>query len=257
MEAPPASFGKQVFFLNPPAVINEVLPALAEAEFELYTSKDHLKLGRYFKTHPNCMVFVNIDADDDENVWRKWIKSLRDDPDCAAIGIGVVTMQGNDDQRAAYLMELGVDCGFIVLKIGAAKTGEILIKTLSANEARGQRKFVRTKCPADSAEFNCKIDKDVVRGKILDLSIVGMAAIFTDGNAPAINSRLHDMQLSLRGARIIANGIVVGIQDHGLDGAIRVLLFEPATLNDEKRMKIRAFIRKASQAQMEMQLLTT
>ncbi len=257
MDVPPASFGKQVFFLNPPAVIEEVLPILAESEFELYTIKDHLKLGRYLKSHPNCLVFVNIDAGEDENVWRKWIKSLRDDPDCSSIGIGVVTMLGNDDQRAAYLMEMGVDCGFIILKMGAAKTGEILVKTLTANEARGQRKFVRTKCPADSAEFNCRINRDVVRGKILDLSIVGMAAIFTDGMAPPINSRLHDMQLTLRGARVITNGIVVGIQNHGLDGELRVLLFEPATLNDEKRTKIRQFIRKASQAQMDTVLVTT
>ena len=57
------AFGKKVFFLNPPAVIKEVAAALAEAEFEVYITRDHAKLARFLRKEPGCLTFVNIDAE--------------------------------------------------------------------------------------------------------------------------------------------------------------------------------------------------
>lgn len=243
----PNVFGKKIFFLNPPAVIGDVLAILAEAEYEVYVTRDNERLARYLKKEPESIVFVNIDEDPDENYWRQWIKKLRDDPITSGISIGVFTMLGNDEQRNYYLMDIGTAAGFIVLKIGAAKTAEILLKTLEANEARGRRKYVRAKCPADAAEFNCKIGSDLVRGKIIDLSVAGMATIFNDGKAPPMNSRLKEIQLSLRGSRIMVNGIIVGARDDPDAGQFRLALFEPGSLNEEKRQKLRAFVGKILQ----------
>jgi hypothetical protein len=241
-------FGKKIFFLNPPSVIGEVLTALAEAEYEVYTTRDHERLSRYLKKEPESIVFVNIDEKPEEDFWRLWIKKIRDDAVTSKSSIGVFTMLGNDEQRNFYLMEIGTDAGFIVLKMGAAKTTEILLKTLEANEARGRRKYVRAKCPADSAEFNCKIGSDLVRGKIIDLSVAGMATVFTDGKAPQVNSRLKDIQLSLRGTRLMVNGIIVGGRDDPDAGQFRLALFEPSSLNEEKRQKLRSFVGKVLQA---------
>ena len=69
-------FGKKVFFLNPPEVIKEVLPVLIESEYEIYTTTDQTRLGRYLCKNPDCLVFVNIDEGEDERVWRSWIRSV-------------------------------------------------------------------------------------------------------------------------------------------------------------------------------------
>ncbi|MBU0936478.1 MAG: PilZ domain-containing protein [Spirochaetes bacterium] len=247
MEEQHNNFGKKVFFLNPPSVIDEVMAILAEAEYEVYTTRDHERLARYIRKDPECMVFVNIDEGDDEGLWRNWIKKLRDDELTVGVGVGVFTMLGNDDQRNTYLMDIGINAGFIVLKLGAAKTAEILLKTLEANEARGRRKYVRVQCPPDSAEFNCKVNGELSRGRIIDLSIAGMATYFQDGNAPVLHSRLIDIQLSLRGMRFLVNGIVVGAREDVDHGPFRLTMFEPSSFNEEKRRKLRSFIGKVLQ----------
>ncbi|HAP43291.1 MAG: hypothetical protein A2087_11030 [Spirochaetes bacterium GWD1_61_31] len=241
-------FGKKVFFLNPPAVLEEIIPLLSQSEFEVYTTRDHIRLARFICKEPQSLIFINIDEGEDETVWRGWIQKLHADPVTANVGIGVLTMMGNDDQRNAYLMDLGVNCGFIILKMGSAKTAEILIRTLEANEARGKRKYVRIKCPPDSAEFNCKIDGELHRGTVLDLSIAGMAVFFSGGHAPPVNSRIKDIQLSLKGLRIMVNGIVVGAKEMDGHGPLRLAMFEPASLDEDKRLKLRSFIGKVLQS---------
>lgn len=249
-----SAFGKRVFFLNPQPVILEVASILADAEFEVYTTRDHARLARYLCKDPDCLTFVNIDEGDDEGVWRGWIKSIRDDPVTANAAFGVVTTLDEEDKKSAYLMNLGVQCGFIVVKLGAAKTAEILLRTLEANEARGRRKYVRAMCPPDAAEFNCTTDAGLLGGTIRDLSSVGMSAVFSGGIAIKTGTRLKDMQLILRGIRVMVTGVVIGSHDAAGVGTIVVIMFEPASLTDDKRNKLRAFIRKTLQATMDHQL---
>lgn len=249
-----SAFGKRVFFLNPQPVILEVASILADAEFEVYTTRDHAQLARYLRKDPDCLTFVNIDEGDDEGIWRGWIKSIGDDPVTANAAFGIVTTLDDEDKKSAYLMNLGVQCGFIVVKLGAAKTAEILLRTLEANEARGRRKYVRAMCPPDAAEFNCTTDAGLLGGTIRDLSSVGMSAIFSGGIAIKTGTRLKDMQLILRGIRVMVTGVVIGSHEAAGVGTIVVIMFEPASLTDDKRNKLRAFIRKTLQAMMDHQL---
>jgi hypothetical protein len=248
-------FGKKVFFVNPPAVFSEVLPALIEAEYEIYTTTDHTKLGRYLRKNPDCLVFVNIDEGDDERVWRSWIRSVKDDEASAATRFGIITMMADDAKKQTYIMDIGLECGFIVVKIGAAKTTEILLRMLEANEAKGRRRYVRTFCPEDSADFTCKTNAGLIRGVLKDLSAAGMATGFSDGFAPGTGTRLKDLQLNLKGARVILSGVIVGGRDDDLKGPTRVIMFEPASLNDDKRSKLRSFVRKLLQSRMDQELM--
>lgn len=247
-------FGKKVFFLNPPAVISEVLPELSASEYEIYTNTDHTRLGRYLCRNPDCLVFVNIEEGDDERVWRSWIRSVKDNAASAATRFGIIAMMADDTKKQAYIMDLGLECGFIVVKIGASKTTEILLKMLEANEAKGRRRYVRTICPEDSADFTCKTSAGLIRGALKDMSSVGMATEFSDGFAPGTGTRLKDIQLNLRGARVIVSGVVIGGRDDDPKGRSRVIMFEPASLTDEKRSKLCSFIRKLLQAQMNQEL---
>ncbi|TFG81421.1 MAG: hypothetical protein E4H20_09860, partial [Spirochaetales bacterium] len=135
-------FGKKVIFLNPHSVLDEVIHILAASEFEVYTTTDQAKLARYLKKNRNCLVFVNIDEGDNEQLWRTWIASLRKDIPVDGPGFGVLTMLPDNEKREAYLMNLGVDCGFITLKQGTKQAAETLVNMLEANEARGRRRFV-------------------------------------------------------------------------------------------------------------------
>jgi hypothetical protein len=66
---------------------------------------------------------------------------------------------------------------------------------------------------------------------------------------------MKDLQLNLKGARVILNGVVIGGRDDEHQGPTRVIMFEPASLNDDKRSKLRSFIRKLLQSQMDQELL--
>jgi len=248
------AFGKKVFFLNPPAVIGEVAASLTDAEFEVYSTRDHAKLARFLRKEPECLTFVNLDEGDDEGVWRKWIKSIRDDEASIGAAFGVITMLDDEAKRSYYLMDLGIECGFIVVKIGAAKTTEILLRMLEANEARGRRRYVRANCPPDATEFNCSTEAGVLRGWIRDLSSVGMSAVFSRGTTPKAGTRLRDLQLTLKGVRVIVNGVVIGSHEAAGTGMISVIMFEPASVNDDKRAKLRSFIRRTLQSTMDREL---
>lgn len=250
----PGAFGKKVFFLNPPAVIGEVAMALAEAEFEVYTTRDHGKLARYFRKEHGSLTFINIDEGDDESVWRKWMRSVRDDEECKDAAFGVITMLDDEEKRKNYLMNLGVECGFVVIKLGAAKTTEIILRTLEANEARGRRRYVRAICAPDATECICALDDETLRGWIRDLSSVGMSAAFSSDISPKPGTRLKNMQLNLKGVRIFLNGVIIGNHEAPGIGTVSIVMFEPGSINDDRRAKLRTFIRKTLQTTMDKAL---
>ena len=56
-------YGKKIFFLNPPPVIDEVFPVLAGAEFEVYKVKDHVRLAKYLSDFQNALyLFILMKA---------------------------------------------------------------------------------------------------------------------------------------------------------------------------------------------------
>lgn len=247
-------FGRKVFFLNPPGVLSNVAAALSAHEFEVYLVHNHAGLARYLKKEPNAIVFVNIDEGMAEPEWETWIRGLRADPETASVGIGVVTLLGDPEISRKYLLDVGISCGFVTLKLGAAKTADILLRTLEANEARGRRKFVRVACPPGTAELSAPFRDSVLRGTVHDLSAAGMAAWMDTAEDLPVGFRLTDLQLTLRGARILLNGIVVGRRDDPEGPAVRVVMFEPASLSDEKREKIRTYIRRTLQDEVNRRM---
>lgn len=249
-------FGKKVFFLNPPGVLSDVAATLSAHEFEVYLVYNHKNLARFLKQEPNSIVFVNIDEGRTESEWEAWIRGLKADPDTASVGIGVVTLVGDPELSRKYLMDVGVACGFVTLKIGASKTADILLKTLEANEARGRRKYVRAACPAGTAEFSMHFRDSVLRGTIQNLSTAGLAAWFEPPEELAVGTRLKDLQLTLRGARILLNGIVLGKRSAAEGPAVQVVMFEPGSLTEEKRDKIRTYIRRILQDEVDKRLET-
>jgi hypothetical protein len=244
------AFGKRVFFLYPPPVLNDVVEELARQEFEVYLARDPKKVKRALKEFPESILFINLDEGLSEPEWAAYVQELRADPATASVGVGIVCMNEDKALQAKYLMELQVPCGFVVLKIGAAKTAEILAKTLEANEARGRRRFVRALCAPGAALCVVEQDGETLRGELSDLSSAGMALRFEGGKSLRPGTMLRSLQLSVKGARVLADGFVAA-RHEGEDSSAHVVMFDPKSLDDSRRDKLRSLVCKINQGAMD------
>ena len=240
--------GKKVFFLHPPPVLIEVIDGLARQEFEVYLARDHERLRRAVSAFPDAIVFANIDDGLDEQGWLRFVEGLR--KELPSLGIGVVTLNDDPGLRERYLMGLQIQCGFVILKVGSAKTAEILAKTLEANEARGRRKFVRAACAPGLAQ--CAVELEGVRysAELFDLSSAGAALRFDGGASFRAGTVLRDMALSVKGQRVAASGVVVAERDDE-GGAIHVVMFDPASLDEARRDKLKSIVYRINQGSMD------
>jgi hypothetical protein len=253
----PSALGKKVFFLYPPQVLTEVLHDLTNREFEVYLARDHERLKRVLASSPDSIVFIDLDEGLDDAGWEAYIRALRNDSATAAIGVGVLTLNDDPVLREKYLMDIQVQCGFVILKLGAAKTAEILVKTLEANEARGRRKFVRATCQPGTGQCTIEHDGITLRAELTDLSSAGMAIHF-EGNADfRIGTVFRGISIAIKGQRVLASGFVAARRAEGPDGDVHVVMFDPSSLDDARREKIRGIVGRINQLTMDRILETT
>lgn len=245
------ALGKKVFFLYPPPVLTEVIDFLAQEEFEVYLSRDHERLRHLIVSFPDAILFVNLDDGLDESGWISYVEAVR--KEAPAVGVGIITLNDNAALREQFLMHLQVQCGFVILKIGAAKTAEIIAKTLEANEARGRRKFVRAICPPGTGQ--CAVDHEgaTLRANLSDLSAAGMAIDFEGGTSIRVGTVLRDMSLTIKGQRLLTSGVIVA-KRHGENGSgdVHVVMFDPASLDDNRRDKLKSLVFKINQSSMDI-----
>lgn len=249
------ALGKKVFFLYPPPVLGEVVEELGRQEFEVYLVYDETKLQRVLAQDPESIVFANIDNGAKEKDWTGYIRSIREDPKTATVGLGVLSMNEDRELMQKYLMELQLPCGYIVVKLGASKTAEILSKTLDANEARGRRKFVRASCPPGVAQAYVDIDGKTYRSEVSDLSSAGCAIRFEEALVCRPGTILRGLQLNIKGVRVLADAFVAAKRDDG-ERPTHIVMFAPTSLDDERRDKIRGLVTKLNQTAMDKLLAT-
>lgn len=248
--------GKKVFFLYPPPVLTEIVEDLARREFEVYLVRDHERLRDVLAEDSDALVFINLDESLDEAGWVGYIDSLRAAETTKAVRVGVLTMNDrNQDVRRTYIIDLQVACGFIVLKIGAAKTTEILVKTLEANEARGRRKFVRAICPPGWGQCALNHEGSSLHAQILNLSSAGMAIAFEGDLSLRAGTMLRDMTLTLKGSRIALSGFVAA-QRGEVDGhQLHIVMFDPASSDESRKDRLRTMVFRINQATMDQRML--
>jgi hypothetical protein len=142
-------------------------------------------------------------------------------------------------------MDIGVTCGFVRLSLGVQESTRILLQTLEANEARGRRRYVRSRSDGDKrATFNFRHSGREFNGSILDISSVGMAVRF-DGQAEIKpKSLVHDIQLKLKASLVRVDGVVLGRRDD--DKSVYVVLFKHERDGKARRL-IRHYIHRSLQ----------
>jgi hypothetical protein len=244
------ALGKKIFFVYPPQVLTEVVDQLARQEFEVYLSRNHEKLRKAIAAFPDAILFVNLDDGLDEEGWLAFVRSLREE--APSVGIGLITLNDDNRLREQYLMNIQVQCGFVILKIGASKTAEILAKTLEANEARGRRKFVRAACAPGVGQCAFEHEGATFRSELTDLSSAGMAMRLDGGTNLKVGTVLRDMALTIKGQRVPASAVIVAKRaEDGGSGSVHVLMFDPGSLDDARREKLKALVSRINQASMD------
>ena len=243
--------GKKVFFLYPQSVIQEeLISVLLRNEYEVYFLNDHLKANRIFKRFSNSICFSNIDNGLKEPEWEDFIGKIRADPEIKGIQIGILSYNNDVKLMQKYLMDIGVECGFVQLKLGIKQSTNIILKVLEASEAKGRRKFVRANCENDSrAVLNFSHKDSFFEGKIIDISSVGLACEFNQTISIDNKTILHKIQLNLRGSLIQVDGIILSRRFD--NKRILVIVFNPRPKENELD-KIHIFIHKTLQKNIDI-----
>jgi hypothetical protein len=252
----PSALGKKVFFLYPPPVLTEVLQELTNREFEVYLARDHERLRRVISASPDAIVFIDLDEGLDDEGWEAYVRALRAGEATTGIGVGVLTLNDSPWLRERYLMDIQVQCGFVILKVGASKTAEILVKTLEANEARGRRKFVRAACNPGAGQCAVEHEGTSLRAELTDLSSAGMAMRFEGGAVFRVGTMFRGLSITVKGQRVLVSGFVAAQRAEKGGADVHVIMFDPASLDDARREKLRSLVARINQIAMDRLLET-
>jgi len=232
--------GRKVIFLYPHSVVADgLIAAIAEREYEVHRVHNHEKLRRVLgRPEPrNALLFVNIDDELAEPEWEKYIRGLRESPETRDVHIGILSYNEDAALAGKYLMQIGVQAGYIRLKLGLEESTRIILATLAATEARGQRKHVRADCNGIlNVSLNAKHGERTWRGELRDLSVAGMACLFDTDPGLAPETRLGGIQLNLRGTLVMVDGTVKGSRQANSRKIYVVLFDEPLPAHVHERL---------------------
>jgi len=246
--------GRKVFFLMPSATTeHNVIEELVQQEYELYVVRNRDSIRRVLRKYPDSILFVDINEKMPEKDWELWIRALMKAPDTSKVSIGIITANNDEALRQKYLNAIRITCGYTVMKFDTVRNIRQVMEILHAAKAKGRRKFVRAIIGPDAtATVNIPIDGTFVKGRIRDISAVGIA--FTlDGNPELTkNMLLKDIQLVLQTNRVKVEGILFGSREENKE-TVYVLLFSQRVA-PEVRSRIRSYIQLYLQGRMDDEL---
>jgi hypothetical protein len=239
-----ADVGKKVFFLYPPTIIKEIIREIVRQEYEAYILENHLTALRVLAKYKESILFINIDEILKDEEWQQYVTSLLAAPETRDTKVGILTYFKKEREVVErYLINIGVQCGFIRIKMSPDECQQIILKTLAANEARGRRRYVRAICNEKLDLFNIIWQNQRFQGSIIDLSYAGMACYFHD---QLLNLRegavITNIQLVLRGASCILNGKVIKVIPQATGHSIYIIMFDTSQIKPIIEQKIHAFI---------------
>lgn len=217
-----------------------MLHLLIASEYEVALLRDVQQTMRVLSKYPDSILFINIESAMEEPQWETFIRNIMNSERTQSTKIGILAYNADPVLTKKYLMDIGVQCGYITLKLGLKESFRIMVKALEANEAKGRRRFVRAICrPQDKASFNVKYADDFLTGTILDISSAGMACKFDKPLSLRSGSQLVDIQLKLRAVLCRVSGELVGTD---IEKPERVLILFSKDISPRERHKIHQFV---------------
>jgi hypothetical protein len=245
--------GRKVFFIYPPSVLQEeAIYQILKNEYEIYTVNNHKAIGYILSKYPESIIFIDVDSNLKEDEWLTFVKEILDNPATKDTKIGILSLTGNKQLAEKYLMQIGVPCGFITMKIGVTESVNLILKVLEANEARGRRKFVRARCPDNNATFNVNYNGSLRQGHVIDLSAAGMACVFDRTTEIPVKQIFDDIQIQFKGTRVLTKGFVAGVRNENEEN-VYIIMFDP-TMDARVCEKLRQIIHNCLQNIMDKEL---
>lgn len=249
--------GVKTFFVVPELSLfpEEYLKSFFMKGFETYFLEDdpyyalELKIHALFALFPEVILFFNIDRTVHNIDWPCFIGGLQKTyKDRARIGVLYRKRNNLEEVRQLerlYLFDIGIVCGCIPIEYQKTKNLFILLNVLIANQANGQRKFIRAICD-DSCKVNFLYHGNRYQGVLRDISISHFSCVFL-GELPdlTLHQKVIDMQMSLRGSICKIDGICCLKRVMGGE-QIHIFVFRNINdregLNPEHLLKVNGFV---------------
>ncbi len=239
---------RRVIFVHPHSVIEEdMVQLLVTAGFEVATLNRADRILPVVRAFSSCILFINIEAELPEPEWDARIRRMVASNEGREAGVGIVVYNPADDLAEKYLMDIGVTCGFVTLKLGFQQSARIILKTLEANEARGDRQYVRVAAAPDKASMTVRTPSGLISGEIIDISSAGMACHLNADMSP--DTQIDDIQLRLWGSVTMAKGRLAGVRGGEGSRHVSVIIFHD--LAADTRRRIFGFVRRSLQAEVD------
>ena len=248
------ALGKKIFFLYPSAITqNQIIPELAQEEFEVYSVKDEEKLRKLLGKYSDSIVFANINEGMKESAWEEWIRGIMFSPDTSSVSIGIITSGAIEFLRRKYVEQLKVACGYTVIKSDISGVLRQLIAILNSVNAKGRRKYIRVLTGNESnVTVNLPMNGTYVNGVIRDISVVGFSCSFKDDPGLIKNKLFPDIQIRLHTQLLKAEGIIFGSRMEGNEKVYVILLTQH--VDPGAKAKIRKFIQSNLQGKIESEM---
>jgi hypothetical protein len=244
------SLGKKVFFLCPSAVIqNTIVQELIQQEFEVYVVKDPPVMLKGLKKYPGSVIFVNLNEGLDIPRWEGWVRSVLGSKEAS---VGILTGIGDEELQKKYVTEMGVQCGFTVIKSDVNPAIRQILENLYRVNAKGRRKYLRAALET-GATINLPMNGAFINGIIKDISTVGFSCVLDQNPVIAKNILFQDIQVKLQSQLLKVEGIVFGARQDENGNYCYVILFTQR-VDPDTRARIRRYIQQHYQAKMDEEL---
>lgn len=212
--------GRKTFFIVPEVSLlpEEYLKSYFLKGFETYFVDDdpyctlELKIKTLVSLFKDIILFINVDRPIHGISWPVFIRSLKGTYGDSVI-IGVMYRRKTNAEEARdierqYLYDIGISGGCIPVEYQKTKNLYNFLNVLIANQANGQRKFLRAICD-ESFKMNFKYRGALYKCVLRDISISHFSCVFS-GEAAEIplHERINDIQLNLKGMHLNVDAVV-------------------------------------------------
>jgi len=250
----PGTAGRPIYFIRPHSVIvRSLVHHLIAAEYEVGLVKDHRRTEGLLRLHPDAIAYLNIDEGLAEEEWIETIARIRRDPLLERVRLGVVTYNPDPGLARRYLLDLELPAGFVKLSLDLEVSTQTILKVLQANEARGQRRFLRVNCLEESTEVTVEAGGTKASGRVVDLSVAGMACILTRDPGWPARAVVSEIRLLLRGNRVSSSGVFMGTRQEASGPRLHIFLFNPKDLEPQLD-RVRTFLQDTVQHRLDQEL---
>jgi hypothetical protein len=257
--------GRKTFFIVPEVSLlpEEYLKSYFLKGFETYFIDDdpycslELKIQTLVSLFKEIILFINIDRPIHGINWPVFIRKLNSTyGERLIIGIMYRRKTNADEARdieRQYLYDIGISGGCIPVEYQKTKNLYNFLNVLIANQANGQRKFLRAICD-DSFKMNFNYKGVLYKCLLRDISISHFSCVFSGDIAEMpLHERINDIQLNLKGMHLKVDG-VVSLKRAVAEDMVHVFVFRTENgregLDTENMARINELIYKCFMANM-------